>query len=133
MEAVEQIAEALVNRDPNALREAVWKVNRDCAAAPLLARALLEEWHDCHEDIVLELGLVGSPHVAESIARAATMRFESLVQWGNLHEFQRKCAYALARIGTEESRLALEHLRQASDPELVKFAQEGLQHWAPVQ
>lgn len=133
MEAIEQIAEALTGRDPDALREAVWNVNRDYAAAPLLAHALLEDWHDSHEDIVLELGLIANPHVTESIAQAATMRFESLVQWGNLHEFQRKCAYALAKIGTEESRLALEKLCRVSDPELAKFGQEGLQHWAPVQ
>ena len=133
MEAIEQIAEALVGRDRGALREAVWKVNRDYAAAPLLAHALLEDWHDSHEDIVFELGLIGNPHVVESIAKAANMQFESLVQWGNVHEFQRKCAYALANIGTEESRLALENFCKASDPELAKFGQEGLQHWSPIQ
>lgn len=133
MEAFELVAEALANRDPDALREAVWLLNRDYAAAPLLAHALLEDWHDSHEDIVFELGLIGNAHATESIARAATMRFESLVKWGNVHEFQRKCAYALAKIGTEDSKLALERLCEAREPELRQFAQEGLQNWASVQ
>lgn len=129
MNILKLLAEAASNQDNDRLREAIQTVNHDYAAAPLLAHILLEDWHDLHEDIVFELGLIGNPSAIESIAKAATMHFEYLVQWNNLHEFQRKCAYALARIGTAESREALEVLAQNSDPYLREYGQEGLQHW----
>ena len=37
--------------------------NQDFEVAPLLAKILLEDWHDSHEDIVFELGLIGNPTV----------------------------------------------------------------------
>lgn len=98
-------------------------------AAPLLAKLLLESWHQDHEDIVFELGLIGEPSTTAAIARAAEMRFEYLVEWENLHAFQRKCAYALARIGTLESKAALEMMAKHADPQLREYGKEGLEHW----
>lgn len=129
MDILSALAEAATNRDPDELRDAVNAVNRDFAAAPLLAHILMEDWHDSHEDIVFELGLIGNPSVVGAIANAAKMRFSSLVEWGNLHEFQRKCAYALARIGTDESRTALEEMVHSEDDYLRQVGEEGLSHW----
>ena len=97
--------------------------------APFLAEALLADWHESHEDIVFELGLIGDSRTTESIAKAAVTTFPYMIEWDNLHEFQRKCAYALARIGSVESRLALETLAKHSDPYLREYGQEGLDHW----
>lgn len=129
MSILDLLAEAATSRDSDALRDAVSNVNQDYAAAPLLAHILLEDWHDSHEDIAFELGLIGNPSAIDSIAKVATVHFEHLVQWNNLQEFQRKCAYALARIGTEESKAALQQLCLQSDPALRQFAEEGLRHW----
>ena len=129
MSVLNQLADAATNHDSDALRDAVSNVNRGYSAAPLLAHILLEDWHDSHEDIVFELGLIGNPCVIDSIAKVATIHFEYMERWGTLHEFQRKCAYALARIGTDESREALEGLAQNSDPHLREYGEEGLQHW----
>ena len=115
-------------RNSEALRNAVTHVKKK-ESAPLLAKLLLEQWHDSHEDIVFKLGLIGDPRTVEAIARAAVISFNHLIEWDNLHEFQRKCAYALARIGTSESRNALETLAQHSDPHLREYGQEGLQKW----
>lgn len=101
----------------------------DQATAPLLAKLLLEHWHEAHEDIVFELGLIGESSTTAAIARAAEMRFEYLIDWDNLHAFQCKCAYALARIGTTESKVALELIAKHSDPMLREYGQEGLDHW----
>ena len=95
----------------------------------LLTELLVEEGHDRHEDIVFELGLIGKPTAVSAIAKAVYVPFSNLVQWGNLHEFQRKCAYALARIGTLESRLVLEQLAKDTDPHLQEYGQEGLSKW----
>lgn len=96
---------------------------------PLLLELLLADWHECHEDVVFTLGLIGDPRAIDTISKAALIPFEGLVKWGNLHEFQRKCAYALARIGTLESKSALEALVKQPDTQIREYAQEGLHRW----
>lgn len=118
-------------KDVAALRDAVNHISKR-AAAPLLARLLIEDWHDSHEDIVVELGLIGDVCAIEPIQRAVATPPDYIVkegEWGNLHEFQRKCAYALARIESPKSRSALELLAQSEDPHLRKYGEEGLEHW----
>ena len=129
MDILSALASAVTNQDCDELRDAVNMVNQDLSAAPLLAHILLEDWHDSHEDIIFELGLIGNPTVVGAIASAAKMKFHSLVEWGNLCEFQRKCAYALARIGTDESRIALADMVRSEDDCLRQVGAEGLSHW----
>lgn len=97
---------------------------------PLMIQLLTLDGHERHEDIVVELGLFGDPAAIPAIAKAAETTFQYMVRWQNLHEFQRKCAYALARVGTPESRKALEHLAQHSDSHLREYGKEGLSNWA---
>ena len=92
----------------------------------ILTELLVMEGHDRHEDIVFELGLLGNPAAVPAIAKAVTTEFSNLIKWGNLHEFQRKCSYALARIGTHESRLVLEQLSRHADPHLREYGEEDL-------
>jgi PBS lyase HEAT-like repeat len=106
------VEEAIAARDPVAL-----------------SRLLLDDSHESHEDIVFELGLIGDPCAVSAITKAVRISFAHLTKWNNLHEFQRKCAYALARIGTPESRAALESLVAESDPFLKEYGKEGLQNW----
>ena len=99
-----------------------------------MAKLLLEDWHEEHEDIVFELGLIGENCATYAITEAAQKNFEHLIRWGNLEEFQRKCAYALARIGSGDSKVALELMAQQFDTGVSKYAEEGLRHWAvPVK
>ncbi|WP_338846283.1 HEAT repeat domain-containing protein [Massilia sp. W12] len=123
-----ELRAALHSKDIAALWSALAKVSK-CEGAPFLAEALLADWHESHEDIVFELGLIGDPRTTESIARAVVTTFQYMVEWDNIHEFQRKCAYALARIGSAESRVALENLAKHSDPYLRGAGEEGLEHW----
>jgi HEAT repeat protein len=113
-------------KDGAALRQAL---STEQVPAPVLVRLLLEDWHDLHEDIVVELGLLGEPSAVGAILKAISIPFGHLVEWGNLHEFQRKCAYALARIGTEESREALEMLARSTDPYIRQYGEECLPKW----
>ncbi|MFZ2991214.1 HEAT repeat domain-containing protein [Ideonella sp.] len=94
-----------------------------------LSKLLLDDSHEFHEDIVFELGLIGDRCAISAIAQAVQIPFEHVVNWNNLHEFQRKCAYALANIGTPESRSVLEALASQSDPYLQKYGREGPEHW----
>lgn len=121
------VVTATRSKDGVALRAAL---NGDARVpVQVLCELLLEHWHDLHEDIVFELGLIGDPAAVDTIRRAASIPFEGLVKWGNLHEFQRKCTYALARIESEESRQALESLTESDDSQLREYALEGLAHW----
>lgn len=129
MEVNPTVAVAERVKDAAELREALWDDRYTPLPVASLARLLLEDWHDSHEDIVFELGLIGDPQAVGPILKAAAIPFTHLVQWNNLHEFQRKCAYALARIGTDESRAALQVLAQCEDPYLREYGEEGLRHW----
>lgn len=101
----------------------------DSSRVPLMIQLLTLDGHERHEDIVFDLGLIGAPAATPAIAKAAETTFQYMVQWQSLHEFQRKCAYALARIATPESREALEHLAQHSDSHLREYGREGLDKW----
>ena len=103
--------------------------DEDRSRVPLLIALLALDGHERHEDIVFDLGLFGDPIAIPAIAEAAEKTFEYMVRWQNLHEFQRKCAYALARIGTPESRAVLEHLAQHADPHLREYGKESLNNW----
>lgn len=81
MDILSALASAVTNQDCDELRDAVNMVNQDFSAARLLAH-ILEDWHDSHEDIIFELGLIGNPTVVGAIASAAKMKFHSLVEWG---------------------------------------------------
>ena len=123
-----ELRAALDSKDIGALWCALAKV-RKREGSLFLGEALLADWHQSHEDIVFELGLIGDPRTTEAIAKAAVTPFQYMIDWDNLHAFQRKCAYALARIGSAESRLALEILAKHADPYLREYGEEGLAHW----
>lgn len=126
MTEFDEVLAAEQAKDGDALRQALSKVQ---VPATVLMRLLLEDWHDLHEDIVFDLGLMGEPSAVGVILKAVNIPFAHLVEWGNLHAFQRKCAYALARISTEESRAALEILARSTDPHIREYGEEGLSKW----
>lgn len=129
MEETSNLESAIRSRDAEAFQEALNCLKDSKDSALLLASVLPEDWHESHEDIVLDLGLAGNPDTVEAIEKSAIIPFQYLIEWGNLEEFQRKCAYALARIGTEKSRQALVSLSKNSDPHIREYAQEGLSKW----
>jgi HEAT repeat protein len=128
-QALRALETAVAERDAAAMWTVVPAVEDCCEAVPMLAEQLLVDWHESHEDIVFTLGVIGDPRAVEAISKAILIHFESLVKWNNLREFQRKCAYALARIGTEASRAALVVLTEHPDVQLQEYANEGLEHW----
>ncbi len=124
-----EIHTAIDAQDIDALFKALENIKNKKDVASILSCILLEEWHEAHEDIVFELGLIGDPCSIEAITKAIEIPFSHLVQWNNLHEFQRKCAYALARINIPDSRAALEVLAKHKDPFLKQYGMEGLEKW----
>jgi len=121
--------EMSTQRSVEDLTDALDAIHEGDARVPLLIELLGRTGHERHEDIVFELGLIGSPSAVPAIARAAVNPCPYLEGWGDLHEFQRKCAYALARIATSDSRVALEQMAKSSDPHLREYGAEALEHW----
>jgi hypothetical protein len=133
MGALKEAELALEAKDEDAFCNAISTIEDETTLVPLYSKLLLEDWHEMHEDIVFDLGLIGDPRPVESILKAATIPFGYLVEWGNLQAFQRKCAYALARIATEESKEALKIFSQHSDPYIQEYGKEGLEKWPLLQ
>jgi HEAT repeat protein len=123
------VLQAEAAKDSIALREALTDAEEGEVPVSVLSRLLLEEWHDVQEDIVFQLSLIGDASAIPAILEAAKTPFAELGQWGNLQEFRRKCAYALARIGTDESRVALLEMASNSEADLRECGEEGLRHW----
>lgn len=48
--------------------------------AQVLMLLLLDDWHDLHEDIIFDLGLIGDPNAVDVILKAANISFEYLLE-----------------------------------------------------
>jgi hypothetical protein len=132
MQILESIGAAKASRSDKALFEAMLRVFRDGPTrelVPALCELVLEDWHEQHEDVVLVLQELRDGRAAESLYRAASMRFDHLDRWNNLREFQRKCTWALADIGSEDARAYLRELAHVDDEELAGYAQRRLDRW----
>lgn len=95
------------------------------ARAPLLIELLGRTGHERHEDIVFERGVIGPPALFRRLHGRQLAHAPTLRNGGNLHEFQRKCAYALARIATSDARVALEQMAKSSAPICANTARKG--------
>jgi hypothetical protein len=132
MTNLDRVQAARASRDDKALFEAMLQVFRDGPTrelVPTLCELALEDWHEQHEDVVLVLQELKDGRAAEPLYRAATMRFDHLDRWNNLREFQRKCTWALADIGSEDARAYLRELAHFDDEDLAGYAQRRLDLW----
>ena len=132
MKNLDRIEAARASKDDNALFEAMLQVFREGPTrelVPTLCELVLEDWHQQHEDVVLVLQDLKDGRAAQPLYRAATIRFDHLARWNNLREFQRKCTWALADIGSENARAYLQELARVDDEHLAEYAQRRLDHW----
>lgn len=132
MNNLERIQAARTSRDDKALFEAMLQVFRDGPTrelVPTLCELVVEDWHEQHEDVVLVLQELRDARATEPLFRAATMRFDHLDRWNNLREFQRKCAWALADIGSNDARAYLGELSRLDDEKLAGYAQRRVDRW----
>lgn len=125
------LQDAMDAKDQRLLNQALsaFFYEQTTSIVPLLCQLIVEDWHEEHEDVALILQQTKSPMAVESLKRAAQLRFDYLLQWNNLHEFQRKCTWALADIGTSQAKEALQHLRSSTDQMLASYAEERVERW----
>ncbi len=96
--------------------------------APYLIELLETKWHFRHEDIVLALQATKDNRATKTLLKTAKIKFEYL-DYDNSYSLSRKCTWALADIGTDESKKALEELSQWHDKEIAEYAQKRLNNW----
>lgn len=100
----------------------------DCDFVPLLSEILGEEWHISHEDIVLFLQQLKDNRATPILLETAQRKFEYL-SYDDSYPLARKCTWALADIGTVDSKNALIELSTNKDLVIAGYAQKRLDNW----
>lgn len=95
---------------------------------PYLIELLEVNWHYRHEDIVLALQWTKDNRATKTLLKTAERKFDYL-EYDNSYALARKCTWALADIGTEESKQALIKLSQGHDEEVAVYALKRLDTW----
>lgn len=94
----------------------------------LLIRALPQEWHTRHEDVVSAIQELRCSHAISALEKRA-IESPDYLTWDTNLALSRKCLWALADIGTYDARCALERLATATDPLVREYARKRLVCW----
>jgi hypothetical protein len=85
-------------------------------------------WHSRHEDIARALQQLRSPVAVDALERTAHAVHEYLA-YDDSFALARKCAWALADIGTPEAKRALRRLAACDNSIIASYAQKRLTNW----
>jgi hypothetical protein len=95
---------------------------------PYLVELIEADWHNRHEDIAQCLQHLKDNRATPALRRTALRKFGYLDE-DNSYSLARKCTWALADIGTEESRSALEEIARFDDEIIAGYALRRLERW----
>lgn len=93
--------------------------------ALLLCRALEEDWHLSHEDVVSALDRLRTPAAVDALF-SATQWIPEYLDYDDNRAFARKAIWALGKLGTAEADQKLQLLARSEDENLRDAAQEQL-------
>ncbi|WP_233752744.1 DUF4291 domain-containing protein [Flavilitoribacter nigricans] len=85
-----------------------------------------EDWHQLHEELASAFQLKKNPLAEEALYHNA---FRKELDPMDYKPLARKCTWALADIGTEQSRQFLTEMAGCGDPLIEGFAQKRLDNW----
>ena len=89
-------------------------------------QALVEDWHQKHEDIAFMLQKIKSPSSVHSLFQAATMSFDYLKN-DEFYALARKCLWALGSINTPEARAMIYRLGELDNELIREHVEEQLE------
>lgn len=95
---------------------------------PFLVELLDSDWHFKHEDIVQFMQELGDERATQILLKKTLRKFDYLV-YDNSYPLSRKCTWALADIGTDESKNALIQISTNEDDVIRGYAQKRLDNW----
>jgi hypothetical protein len=94
----------------------------------LLINLLGEDWHTSHENIARYIQLLKPESAVPVLLSVATKKL-SYLEYDNSLGLSRKCTWALADIGTNQSKSALQKLADCGDSDIEDYAKKRLSKW----
>jgi hypothetical protein len=125
------LQKAVQEKDPDGFEEALsacFPMQHFEGLCELLADVLLEDWHFRHEDVTLAIQHLKCACAVEALERRASSN-PNYLEWDESHALARKCTWALADIGTNDAKRALENLSKSEILVVRGFAQKRLDNW----
>ena len=130
-EVLEQLNLAAESQNADAVERAIeeaYRVGLEPAFVPTLLILLEQKSHTRHEDIIQSLQRLKDPRAAHALYEAALLS-HSYLDYDEFFGLARKCTWALADIGTPESRVLLEELAMNENEFIAGYAQKRLDNW----
>ena len=130
-ETFDALQKATQQKDPDKFEEALnayFPMRHSEGLCELLAEVLVENWHFRHEDVALAIQDLKCACAVEALERRASGNPDYLI-WDENHALARKCTWALADIGTDDAKQALERLSKSVTSVVRDFAQKRLDNW----
>lgn len=94
-------------------------VNRYCIT---LAHLLIQPWHHFHDRIASMLEFESDERVIEFLYQGSMYRCDNLEYESDYCEFNRKCLFALAKIGTQEAIKSIKNVSKVENPIIANHA-----------
>ena len=92
----------------------------------LLNKLILCDWHGQHENVAIALDEIRSPISVEFLYKAILLKHDCLA-WDENFAFERKCVWALAKIGTLEAKEKLNQLKNCDNELISGWAKKRIQ------
>ncbi len=129
MQHLDRLENAYKNREADDVECALYEeITIDDGCTEILVQLLECDWHHSHEDIALTLQKLKDPKAIKALQQSAETKFDYLA-YDNSEAFARKCIWALADIGTEEAKQALNEISASSNNVVAGYAQKRLDSW----
>ncbi|MBK8169549.1 MAG: hypothetical protein IPK60_04300 [Sandaracinaceae bacterium] len=136
MTSIERLRAAIKAQDPSEFERALTASFDQRTTTPeaqtelaaLLNDALPLTWHTRHEDLVRAMQQLRDPSSATPLYNATLAQYEYLAHDSG-DNLARKCIWALADIGTEQSRAYLTELAKHANAGIATYAQKRLDKW----
>ena len=132
LEDLNEIKKIISKKDGNAVYESVcgfiYTYPRDEEILILLCEIFESDWHDRHEDLASSFQYIKHPITAKSLFKM-TYSLTEYDKYNDTFPMQRKCTWALADIGTNESKNYLQEIEKTSNKIISSFATKRLVNW----
>jgi hypothetical protein len=118
-------------KDPDGFEEALsacFPMQHCEGLCELLSEVLVADWHLRHEDVALAIQDLKCACAVEALERRAASNPDYL-EWDENHALARKCTWALADIGSDAAKQALERLSKSDILVVRGFAQKRIDNW----
>ena len=101
-------------------------VNHYCIT---LSQLLIQPWHHFHDRIASMLEFDADERIIENLRQAAVYRCDNLAYESDCCEFNRKCLFTLARIGTQDAIKSIKDISGVDDPIIANHALEVMKQY----